>query len=35
MAELVDAQASGVCIRKDVGVRLSLWAPSKGSSPAT
>ncbi len=35
MAELVDAQASGVCIRKDVGVRLSLWAPVLVSRPET
>ena len=27
MAELVDAQRSGRCVRKDVGVQLSLPAP--------
>lgn len=28
MAELVDAHASGACIRKDVEVRVLFWAPS-------
>lgn len=27
MAELVDAQASGACVRKDVEVRVFFWAP--------
>ena len=27
MAELVDAHASGACIRKDVEVRVLFWAP--------
>ncbi len=27
MAELVDALASGASVRKDMGVRVSLWAP--------
>ncbi len=26
MAELVDALASGASVRKDVGVRIPLWA---------
>lgn len=28
MAELVDAQVSGTCVRKDVEVRVFLRAPS-------
>ena len=27
MAELVDALASGASVRKNMGVRVSLWAP--------
>lgn len=27
MAELVDAQVSGTCVRKDVEVRVFFWAP--------
>ena len=29
MAELVDAQVSGICVRKDVEVRVFLRAPYK------
>ncbi len=28
MAELVDAVASKVAVREDVGVRIPLWAPT-------
>ncbi len=32
MAELVDALASGASVRKDVGVRIPLWALRINSS---
>ena len=32
MAELVDAQVSGICVRKDVEVRVFFWAPGTTES---
>ena len=35
MAELVDAQVSGICVRKDVEVRVFLRAPFILKNPKT